>query len=794
MEVKRYHEFLEKILNLNLTIEHNIFDFTKFHDKAIEDEFQNDNMQKEKFQRFLGNVILLCGYFASFIYIFQAFYKPLFNYICTTCFLLTFILIILSYFVKCQKKRYIIDVLQIFLIGSSLNFKGNLLNFLYNSPEDDNYAELLRVIIYDFVSSNLFSLLKLPGNLYTSIGFFTFNFILVINSQIKSNTNHFYYLEGFTNFLFTFIFFFFRKTWDHRLRVNFAEAYKFERLYKYTTNFIIGLNANHLNIQGNNINYCDTKLQNDLRFFSEIYKDFNKEIIKSNKEGENDIENYINEINNNDNDNVNINEKGKEENLMEKDKKLFDSINTKENTNYTNNNNTDYDKTYNNSNNLNESEKENFSNEFNFLKKLYICVDKYSDDFNNNNNNSLKEDESLFDHLEKIRNTEFVYNTNDNNNNIRFYNFSSCINNSNNKDKNNEENKMKIPSNIFINLGIYYIKYPEIGKYYEVFIRKFQIKGFDYVYDILLYNVSELMLSKKINYETNIIKQKVLAKIAHEFKTPINSIIGLTIDLKDEFENDVKENTNNLLSINFNEKFIKTLDVIQNLSKYIIFLVSDIIQYSSLKDIDQVKLSEIDINVEEMAIFSHEILRCLLKCNIMKFRNIETELKYDKNLNQIKLTVDEIRLKQIILNLISNSVKFTKTGKIVIDFKLDINKTMVIIIIKDTGIGIKESDRKKLFNDFVMLDDGVNLNSQGSGLGLSICKSIANKMKIDFYFESQYGEGSTFLILVPIKSNLSPDDISNSPRIYKDDYFKNLIKNASFDDIIVKKINKIYYK
>ena len=212
MEVKRYHEFLEKIMNINLTVDDNLLGFTKFHDKNIEEEFQNDNVKKEKFQRILGNVILLCGYLASFIYIFLAFYKLLFLIICGSCFILTVILMIISNFIKCKKLKYIIDILQILLINCSLNIKGNLLNFFYNTPENDNYAELLRVIIYDFVSSNLFSLLKLQGNIFTSIGFFIFNLILVINSQIKSNTNHFYYLEGFTSFLFTFIFCFFRKT------------------------------------------------------------------------------------------------------------------------------------------------------------------------------------------------------------------------------------------------------------------------------------------------------------------------------------------------------------------------------------------------------------------------------------------------------------------------------------------------------------------------------------------------------------------------------------------------------
>ena len=321
------------------------------------------------------------------------------------------------------------------------------------------------------------------------------------------------------------------------------------------------------------------------------------------------------------------------------------------------------------------------------------------------------------------------------------------------------------------------------------------------VCDILFYDVSELIISKQIIYEENIIKQKILAKIAHEFKTTINSIIGLINDLKENITELENSNQNNSFILNSSDKIqniekfkinknLKSLDVIQNLSKYIIFLVSDIIHYSSIKDINQINLMNDKVNLREISNFSLEILNCLIKCNKSKQENIKTELIFDDQIDDIILKIDEIRLKQIILNIISNSVKFTKSGKIIIMVNLDIKNKEITITISDTGIGIKDNDQNKLFQDFVMLDNGISLNNQGTGLGLSICKSLAYKMNIKLNFDSKYGDGTNFFIIIPIKlKNCMNNSFENrcfdkfklsEEKVTEINNFKELFKSNSF--------------
>jgi len=229
--------------------------------------------------------------------------------------------------------------------------------------------------------------------------------------------------------------------------------------------------------------------------------------------------------------------------------------------------------------------------------------------------------------------------------------------------------------------------------------------------------------------------------MVHEFKTPLNSIIGLTLNLKDSFEK---------LSNNSNAK----LDIIQNLSNYLIFLVSDIIQYSSMSEI---KFNKCSIDLKETLYFCFQILNSLLSLNKSKNENIVTELHVEESIDRINIESDEIRIKQIILNFISNSVKFTNEGKIILKAKIiSLNgKFFLKISVKDTGIGIKDKDKMCLFQDNKMFENGKELNklnnSTGSGLGLSICKMLTKKLEIGLEIKSIFKKGSTFAIVIPIE-------------------------------------------
>jgi len=870
MDLNKYHKLVENLINLNVTIDSRWFNFTKFFDADIENKFIKDSEIKDKHQKILSDIILISGFIASLLYILFAFYQIPFLISCLSCFAISIILIVISYFVKSTKIKYMLNIIEILMISITFNIKANLLNYYYNSALEDNYAELVRVIIYDFVSVNLFVLLKLEANIFVNILFFSLNLYLIITSSIHSNVNRFYFLEGFTSFLLNLVFFLLRKAWDFKMRVIFAEKFKFQKLYKYTIDFIIGLNAFHLTIRNNEIIYSDQKLK---KLLENISKDFEKFILIDDETEKLEKENISQKIQHMET-NLNLLAKQANDRSNTCNQKL---LRTDEQIDFQENNNLKYflrnlflyvdidvkntssfiggnflDKNLAKNNCSVEKEvlikiKNNKNYDINNNNSKYNKISSNSINISNSNNAlskiELLDNESLFIHLNKIRNFEISKNLyekerlNDKENEMLKNNFNiekdSCKINIKKKDNCNfiKENT----NNNFIHLGIYHLKDSDIKCYFDVYYRGISIDESDTVYDILFYDVSELINSKKFIYQENIIKQKILAKIAHEFKTPINSIIGLINNLKDnirdndenedfmnkinvnnmeenelvhfEFKNNDDKNTDNnnkkfdlnkiddvkkKSSKNFSDNNInklKILDIIQNLSKYIIFLVSDIIQFSTIKDINQININKEIISMREVANFSLEILNSLIRCNLSKSKNITTLLKYQDELDYTYIKIDEIRLKQIILNIISNAVKFTKCGFIKIKFRLVDDGEFIKISVSDSGIGIKDTDKDKLFNDNVMLGDGSYLNIQGSGLGLSICKSLAYKMNLKLNYESEYGVGTRFFIKIPIKkelnksaNNINPklDLIHNKKEIEEIQDYRNLIKPASY--------------
>jgi len=320
----------------------------------------------------------------------------------------------------------------------------------------------------------------------------------------------------------------------------------------------------------------------------------------------------------------------------------------------------------------------------------------------------------------------------------------------NNLKKNNHESitlcmkEKKI--NLFQSLGIFciYDKYCQNKLYYDIFFRKIKIFNNNYMHEFFIYNISDLIIYKQIIIDDNIKKQKIFAKIAHEFKTPLNSVIGITSNIKD---------SDAMLS----NLTCNKLDIIQNLSNYLIFLVSDIIQYTTLNDISDIKFNILSMDLRETLNFCFQILNSLLSLNKIKNENITSELIVGDSIDSLNIESDEIRIKQILLNFISNSVKFTKQGKITIKAKMILlnGENFLKISVKDTGIGINEKDKRSLFEESLVLENGRELNklnhSLGSGLGLSICKVLCQKLEIDLTVKTEYSKGSIFSIIIPIK-------------------------------------------
>jgi len=171
----------------------------------------------------------------------------------------------------------------------------------------------------------------------------------------------------------------------------------------------------------------------------------------------------------------------------------------------------------------------------------------------------------------------------------------------------------------------------------------------------------------------------------------------------------------------------------------------------------------------------------------MKYQNITSTICFNEDTQDYIAESDEIRIKQIILNFISNAVKFMKYGNIELRCKpkkLE-NKFFIKISVKDNGIGIKEADKAKLFKDFGMIEnEGKIINNHfGSGLGLSICKSISYRLGLKLNFNSEHMKGSKFYILIPCrKKEILNNKINNSLIFFLDE--KSSQENEELKNII----------
>jgi signal transduction histidine kinase len=240
---------------------------------------------------------------------------------------------------------------------------------------------------------------------------------------------------------------------------------------------------------------------------------------------------------------------------------------------------------------------------------------------------------------------------------------------------------------------------------FEVFARKLYYK--QTVTELLMYDISEIRKAEQFKVETTF-KKKILAKIAHEFKTPLITIISLINKLVDYHQENAI----------YDKKIGANLYHIDNLSNYTLSLIGDITQYVS--DKVDLKIFKKEISVKEILKFSFNVLDTLIKCNENKFNKIQTKLIIKDDLDKVIVTSDENRLKQILLNLVSNAYKFTQKGFIIIEAKLRQEDKSLQISVKDSGFGIKEEKQNQVFKEFTQFNITNEYNSKGTGLGLNM--------------------------------------------------------------------------
>ncbi len=223
-------------------------------------------------------------------------------------------------------------------------------------------------------------------------------------------------------------------------------------------------------------------------------------------------------------------------------------------------------------------------------------------------------------------------------------------------------------------------------------------------------------------------KSTFLANVSHEIRTPLNSIIGFSDLIMEEKKTDIIQNY---------------LNKIHGNSTSLLALVNDILDFSRL-DSPNIRLTEKKFIVEEL--IQENIDNALIEINQERV-NIKL---INGNIKNEQLYLDQNKLKQIVNNLLTNSVKFTPDGYIHIETKYSINN--INIIIKDSGIGIDNSNIDNIFNEFEQEDLTSVKSYKGVGLGLSIVKKLLKLMNGKIECLSKKGEGSEFTVTLPINT------------------------------------------
>ena len=243
-------------------------------------------------------------------------------------------------------------------------------------------------------------------------------------------------------------------------------------------------------------------------------------------------------------------------------------------------------------------------------------------------------------------------------------------------------------------------------------------------------------------------KTKFLANMSHEIRTPINTIIGMNEMIQRE---------------NKDEKVHEYAENIQNAGQLLLGLINDILDFSKI-EAGKLDIIPTDYHVSKMLTGVIQGLRFKAESN-----KIEIALDIEQTLPSV-LRGDEIRIRQILNNFLTNAVKYTKQGTITLSVRGEYTPRgyELIMSVTDTGIGIRQEDIPHLFDSFQRLDAKKNRHIEGTGLGLNITKQLVDLMGGDIDVQSEYGKGSCFTARIP-QQVVDASPVGNLEESYKRD-------------------------
>lgn len=271
-----------------------------------------------------------------------------------------------------------------------------------------------------------------------------------------------------------------------------------------------------------------------------------------------------------------------------------------------------------------------------------------------------------------------------------------------------------------------------------------------YNYEQMVWDLSELAKSlEKEKVETSLsieAKQRFLAMMSHQIRTPMTGLVGMISLLKET------ELTDSQI------KYVNTMELSTD---SLLRLVDSILEFNRLES-KEVSLSFSNINIRQLVDEVHGLLLPVALQRRLKF-----EVFFSKDVPLI-IRSDVIRLRQIILHLVTNALKFTKVGSVKINVSaapLPENRVEIGIYVIDTGIGISKGLRQSLFEEFFKAGHGAQQSIEGIGLGLTIVRNLVDLLQGKVGVESKLGQGSTFWIQFPADAVVAYDNANSQPQV-----------------------------